>query len=411
MRIAYIVSGFPTFSETFVLREAVEIKGLGHDVQVYSLENWVDPCYYSPAEGIVRSTEYSPFFLSRRLLWANARTALCRPVKYWGTLLFALLHGLRTPIECLKSLIAYPKTIYYGTLIAARGVEHIHAHFANIPTLSALIIKRIWGIPYSFTAHAHDLYLYRSMLAEKLAGAAFAVTNSQFNREFLGRFCAPKDMAKVTILHCGGDVERLSGLVRRPEPGLVVSVSRLSEQKGYVYLVDACAILRQRGVPVRCLVAGLGPERAMLEARARELGVEEIFELPGRVPDVADLLARGQVFVLPCVEAADGQMDGIPTVLIEAMAAGIPVVSTTISGLPELVQDGEGGLLVAPEDPRALADAIERMLKDDDLARRLAASAREFAYEHYDLRKNARALADLFRRYGGSPARAETGVS
>jgi len=415
MRIAYIVSGFPTFSETFVLREAVEIKGLGHDVQVYSLKSWVDPCYYSPAEGIVRSTEYSPFFLSLRLLWANVKTALCHPVKYWGTLLFVLLHGLRTPIECLKSLIAYPKTIYYGTRMAARGVEHVHAHFANIPTLSALIIRRIWGIPYSFTAHAHDLYFYRSMLAEKLAGARFAVTNSQFNREFLGRFCAPEDMAKVTILHCGGDVERLSDLVRRPEPGLVVSVSRLSEQKGYVYLIDACAILRERGVPVRCLVAGLGPERPRLEARARELGVEDIFELPGRVPDVADLLARGQIFVLPCVEAADGQMDGIPTVLIEAMAAGIPVVSTTVSGLPELVQDGEGGLLVAPEDPRALADAIERMLKDDDLARRLAASAREFAYEHYDLRKNARALADLFRRYGGSrhpsPAHAEAGAS
>jgi len=121
MRIAYIVSGFPAFSETFVLREVVEIKGLGHDVQVYSLKSWVDPCYYSPAEGIVRSTEYSPFFLSLRLLWANVKTALCHPVKYWGTLLFVLLHGLRTPIECLKSLIAYPKTIYYGTLMAARG--------------------------------------------------------------------------------------------------------------------------------------------------------------------------------------------------------------------------------------------------------------------------------------------------
>ena len=121
MRIAYIVSGFPAFSETFVLREAVEVQSLGHDVQVYSLKSRVDPCYYPPAERIVRSTEYSPFFLSPRLLWANVKTALCHPVKYWGTLLFMLLHGLRTPIECLKSLIAYPKTIYYGTLMAARG--------------------------------------------------------------------------------------------------------------------------------------------------------------------------------------------------------------------------------------------------------------------------------------------------
>jgi len=402
MRIAYIASGFPAFSETFVVREAVEVRRLGHEVQVYSLKSRVDTCDYPPAEEVVRLTQYSPFLLSGRLLWANLRTALRHPLRYCGALLFVLLHGLRTPIECLKGLVAYPKTIYYGTLMCERGVEHVHAHFANIPALSALIISRIWGIPYSFIAHAHDLYLYRSMLAEKLAGARFAVTNSEYNREFLGRYCAAADMAKLTVLHCGGDVERLGKVVRRAEPDLVVSVSRLCEQKGYVYLVDACAILRQRGVGVRCLVAGEGPERPRVEARVRELGLEDGFDLPGRVPDVGDLLARGRVFVLPCVEASDGQMDGIPTVLIEAMAAGIPVVSTTISGVPELVRDGEGGLVVAPEDPVALADAIERLLGDESLADRLAASGRQFVCDHYDLRKNAQALAELFERHSGS---------
>lgn len=399
MRIAYLASGFPVFSETFVVREVVEVQRYGHQVQVYALKNRTDPGYDPSAEEAVRSTQYSPFLFSARLLWANLKTALQHPVRYWGTLLFVFLHSLLTPKECLKALVTYPKSVHYGVLMQERGVEHVHAHFANIPTLSALIIKRLFGIPYSFFAHAHDLYQFRSMLAEKLAGATFAMTNSEYNRAYLARFCADQDMSKVIVLHCGGDVRRLSQVVRRPEPGLVGSVGRLCAQKGFGDLVEACALLRRRGVPVRCVVAGEGEERQALEARAREMGVADIFELPGLIPDVTDLLARASVFALPCVHATDGSMDGIPTVLIEAMAAGVPIVSTTISGVPELVRNNETGLTVPPHDAAALADAIERLLKDPGLAARIVENAYALVCERYDLRKNARTVAEQFERY------------
>ena len=398
MRLAYIVSRFPAFSETFVVREVVEVHRHGHAVQVYALKSRTDPGYDPSAEQLVRSTQYSPFLLSGRLLWANLRTAVRQPIAYWGTLLFVFLHGLRTPKECLKGLVTYPKTVYYGALMAERGVEHIHVHFANVPTLSALVIKRIFGIPYSFFAHAHDLYMYRSMLAEKLAGAAFALTNCEFNREYLARFCAPEDMKKVSVLHCGGDIRRLSQVNRHPEPGLVVSVGRLCEQKGFVYLLEACAVLRRRGMAVRFEVAGEGPDRAMLERRTGELGVGDAFVLLGRIPDLESLLARAALFVLPCVLASDGSMDGIPTVIIEAMAARIPVVSTTVSGVPELVRDGETGLTVPANDPEALAEAIERILNDPEDARRMAENGYELVCRNYDLHKNARVVVEMFGR-------------
>ena len=398
MRIAYLVSRFPAFSETFVVREVVEVRRRGHAVQVYALKSRTDPGYDPSAEHLVRSTQYSRFLLSGPLLWANLKAACCRPVRYWGSLLFVFLHGLRTPKECLKALAAYPKTVYYGALMAERGVEHIHVHFANVPTLSALVIRRIFGIPYSFFAHAHDLYQFRSMLAEKLAGATFALTNCEFNRDYLARFCEPEDMKKVSVLHCGGDVRRLSRVERHPEPGLVVSLGRLCEQKGFVYLVEACAALRRRGMAVRFEVAGEGPDRPMLQQRIAELGVGDAFVLLGRIPDIESLLARAALFALPCVVAGDGSMDGIPTVLIEAMAAKVPVVSTMVSGVPELVRNGETGRTVPANDAEALADAIETVLNDPEGARRMAEKGCELVCQSYDLHKNAGTVVEMLER-------------
>jgi glycosyltransferase involved in cell wall biosynthesis len=373
---------------------------MGHQVQVYALKSRRDPGYDPVAEEAVRTTQLSPFFLSASLLGANLKTALRHPILYWGTLLFVFFHSLRNPKEAVKAVLSYPKTIYYGSLMKARGVEHIHAHFANIPTTAALVIHRIWGIPYSFAAHAHDLFTHRSMMGPKLAEAQFAVTCSDYNRRFLKDFCAPRDMPKLIVHHCGGDVERLSRVTRSPEPGLVISVGRLSEMKGFIYLIDACALLRQRGVSARFTIAGEGPDRPILEARIREKGIEDLFKLPGRVADLSAFLSQGSVFALPCVEAADGSMDGLPTVLIEAMAVRIPVISTDVSGVPEIVLDGQTGLLVPQKDTVALADAIEKLLKDSDLAGRLAQGGYDLVCERFDLRKNAARLAQRIQHQG-----------
>jgi len=250
MHLAYMVSRFPTLSETFVIREVLEVQRLGHEVQVYSLRGGPDSGYDRAAEATVRATQYSPFLLSAPLLWANLKAAAVHPIRYGGTLGYLLLHGIRQPLECVKGLVTFPKAVYYGALMAARGVEHVHVHFANVPTLAALVIRRIWGIPYSFTCHAHDLFVFRSMLAEKLSGAGFAVAISEFDKAFLARHCAAEDMSKVHVVHCGADVEKFSQQPRRPQAGLLVAVARLTAMKGFGDLVGACEILRNRGVAV-----------------------------------------------------------------------------------------------------------------------------------------------------------------
>jgi len=372
---------------------------MGHSVQVYAVRSRQDSGYDAAAERFVREAEISLFFLSGRLLWANFMAAVCHPIRYWGTLLFILFHSLGQPTECVKSLVVYPKAVYYGALMVRRGVEHIHAHFANIPTLVALVINRICGIPFSFTCHAHDLFQFRSMLAEKLHAAKFAVAISDYNRQFLRRYCAEEDVARVHVVHCGADVRKLAQVDRRPRDGLVVSVARLSPMKGHIYLIEACALLRQRGILVECVIGGGGEERHVLEARVRELGLEDTVRLAGRLPteEVAGFVSRASVFVLPCIQAPDHSMDGIPVSLMEAMALRVPVICTTVSGIPELIRDGETGLLVKTHDPEALADAIERVITEEGLGNRLAEKGYDLVGEQFDLQKNARRLAALLQ--------------
>ncbi len=396
MRLAYLVSRFPALSETFVVREILEIQRLGHKVQVYSLKSNPDAGYDEAAEKIVGETEYSPFFLSARLLRANLKTAIRRPLRYWGTLLYVLAHSLGKPVECLKALVAYPKTIYYGTLMASRGVQHIHAHFANVPTLSALIISRIWGIPYSFVGHGmHDVFQFTCMIRQKVAHAEFAITVSEYNRSFFVRFCSPEEMRKVVVVHTGADIEKFSRVSRCREQDLIVTVARLSKEKGLVYLAQACALLRQRGVAFQWLAAGEGRDRNALETALCELNLEACVRLLGAInaDEVPALLARAHVFVLPST------IEGLPVTLMEAMAARVSVVATAITGIPELVRDGETGLLVPPRAPVALADAIETLLNDSALAGRLAENAHRLVSEEFDLRKNARRLAELIEQH------------
>jgi len=395
MRLAYLVSRFPTLSETFVIREVLEVQRLGHEVQVYSLKGGSDSGYDRAAEETVRATQYSPFLWSGPLLWANLKAAAVHPIRYWGTLGYLLFHGIRQPLECVKGLVTFPKVVYYGALMASRGVEHVHAHFANVPTLAALVIRRIWGIPYSFVGHGlHDLFDFRTMLRNKVRHARFAVLISEYNRQHVVRDCDPADAAKLHVVRTGTDVERLSRVPRQPEKGLLVTVARLSAEKGLTYMVEALSLLRQRGVRARWSVAGEGAERGALEAKVRELGLGGEVTLWGAIAaeEVAPLVARAEVFVLPSL------FEGLPVTLMEAMALRVPVVSTAITGIPELVRDGRTGLLAQPRDPTGLADAIERLLKDPELAGRLAENGYRLVREEFDLRRNARRVVDLIEQ-------------
>ena len=262
-----------------------------------------------------------------------------------------------------------------------------------------MALSRALRVPFSFTAHAHDIYLDPQLLGEKLREARFAATVSRYNREWLAERYGRAAVERLHVVRCGVPQR---DLVLRPEgrsSDLVLAVARLEPIKGLVYLVEACALLRDRGHRFRCEIVGEGAERPALEAAIRRHRLGGIVTLTGVLPQdgVRARLDRATVFVLPSVITPQGDRDGVPVALMEAMAAGLPVVSTTVSGIPELVEDGASGCLVPPNDAVALAGSVERLLVDADLRHRLAEAARRVVERDFDTDREAERLLELMR--------------
>jgi glycosyltransferase involved in cell wall biosynthesis len=295
------------------------------------------------------------------------------------------------PRRTVISLGLFPVIVWMADDLERRGIRHVHAHFASYPALSAHIIHRLTGISYSFTAHAYDLYVDPSHLPNKVSGATFIVTISEYNRFLLQPLAG--EVTPVHVIHCGVALP-----VRMPDarPGRreIVCVARLEEKKGQRYLVEACGLLHRRDVSLHCTIVGGGPAFDQLKTLVASGGLEDVIHLAG--PQTAEkvqaYLAGADVFVLPSVVTRSGNAEGIPVALMEAMAAGVPVISTSTTGIPELVVDDETGLLVAPRDSAALAEAIERLLDDDELAERLRGAAFRKVGSEFEIEANARQI-------------------
>jgi glycosyltransferase involved in cell wall biosynthesis len=253
------------------------------------------------------------------------------------------------------------------------------------------------GPPFSFTAHAKDLYttLPRN-LAIRARAARFVLTCTDFNGRFLSEL-VPDVSNRIQVIHHGSDLRRFNSSRRQPEPGRILSVGRLVPKKGYPLLIQSLRLVERSGLEFRCEIYGGGPMREELGRMAGAAGLEPRISFHGPRPqdEIATAFARASLFALAPIVVADGDRDGIPNVLVEAMASGVPVVSTRISGIPELIEDGINGLLVAPGDAAALADAITRLLTDPRLASRLAAAGRLTVERGFDLVANSRRVAEL----------------
>jgi len=397
-RVGYLMSWYPAVTETFILHEMLELLRLGVDLEIFPLFGAAQDVRHPGAEALADRVRYHRG-LSLELAVAQLHWLARRPRAYLRSWARALRGNARSPELLLKSLVVVPRAALLARRMEERGIRHVHAHWATHPALAALVVRELTGIGYSFTAHAHDLYLDRAMLGEKIAAARFVVTISRFNRALVERVCGAAAAAKTLVVPCGVDPRLFRRRRPRPPDGVlrIACVAGLRDYKGHRWLVDACALLGERGVPFHCVLAGDGPERACLEARIAFLGLGGRVQLLGNQSQdrVREELDRCDVMVLPSVVTADGMMDGIPVALMEAMATGLPVVSTRVSGIPELVEDGRTGLLAPEKDAAALADALERLFREPGLARRLAAQGREHVLRNFNLVRNAARLRRL----------------
>lgn len=391
-RVGYVLKRYPRLSETFIVSEVLAREAAGEDLAIASLRMAGDPRFHA---GI--STVRAPVSWIPELHSCESRL--------WKVLADAHqeLPGLPA---ALPALLALPAPDAYQALQVARwvresGVTHLHAHFATLATTVAWLASRICGVPYSFTAHAKDIFhtsVDTTLLHTKLADAHHVVTVSDYNAAWLRERFGPA-AAGVHRVYNGLDVAELAFTPPHRRNGRIAFVGRLVEKKGVADLLDAVALLRNRGRRVPLDVVGTGGLEGVLQAQARVLELDDLVRFHGPLPahQAHEVLGAASVFAAPCVHAPDGDRDGLPTVLLEAMALGTPCVSTPVTGIPEAVLHGRTGLLVPERDAGTLADTISTLLDDAALRVRLATAARAHLEAHFDRRVQAAELARLRR--------------
>ncbi len=403
LKVAYIMSRFPKLTETFILYEILALEEQGVPVEIFPLLREPTTIMHPEATPLVERAHFQPFF-SWPIMRAQLRFLRRDPRLYLSTL-WAVLRGTWGSLNFfVGGLGTFPKSVYFAELMAAAGIRHVHAHFASHPAVAAFIIHRLTGISFSFTAHGSDLHVDRHMLREKVEAAALVVAISNYNRELILEECGDVFRDKVTVIHCGVDTQ-----VFQPRPGAVRSMDAggpfsilctgtLHEVKGQSYLVEACRLLDRRGIGFVCHFVGDGPDCGALAEQIARAGLSNRILLHGRRTreQIADLLATVDVVVAPSVPTKSGKREGIPVVLMEAMSSGVPVVASRISGIPELVEHEQSGLLAPPRDASALAEALERLYADPELRQRLGREGRATVLREFDLATNAALLAQRF---------------
>lgn len=421
LRIAYVLPAYPPLaSQPFVVNEMIEVQEAGHTLLVL-------PLYAGPTDSVrhgtfvrLRPAEVLPArLLDLRSVGLALWVLLTHPWRVARTL--SALHRAAgmNPYAQARLLAITPKALSAAWRLRRAGVDHVHAHFANQTADCAAIVGVVSGIPFSFTAHAYDIYstaprMRNTTLGWKVRHAARAFAVSDFAAERLRAYLPEAERGRVLTVRVGIPMAlfRAEPPPAHDGPLRLLCVARFFEKKGLDTLVDACALLRDRELAFELRLYGDGPLRDALAAQVARRDLARQVILGGAIPqeEVASAMKACHCFVMPCRQDRTGDMDGIPTVFMEAMATGRPVVSCPISGIPELVRDGDTGLLVPPDDPAALAAAVTRLAENDALRLRLGERGRALVEQQHDQRRNARRLIELIWAAGG-PAGAEPGVS
>jgi len=405
------MSRFPKITETFILYEMIEHESQGIAIELYPLLRERQPVSHPEVDKFIHRAHFLPF-ISWPIVRANFHYLMRRPRAYFRMVAEVLGGTFGSANFFFGALGILPKSVRFAYEMERAGVTHVHAHFATHPAVAALIVHRLTGTPYSFTAHGSDLHVERRMLEQKIQAADFVVTISSYNKNLMIEECNSPVRDKIHVIHCGVDPDFFSP--RKKETGnwplQILCVASFEDVKGHTYLVSACQLLRQRGIDFECHFVGDGPVRVKVEAQIREAALTDRIIVHGPLPrtEIIKMLETSDIFTLPSVPTAGGKREGIPVVLMEAMACGLPVVSSQLSGIPELVDDEVSGILVPPCDVEGLANALQRLGADAALRQQMGRAGREKVLREFNLRSNAAHLAKLFLATRASRAKLQS---
>jgi colanic acid/amylovoran biosynthesis glycosyltransferase len=405
-RIAYFVSEYPATSHTFILREILGLRQRGCEIATASINADSRPLSAVTAEE--RDERETTYVLKshglRGAVAAQIWSLWRHPRGYVRGLAAALRRSLKNPRTTLRNLFHFTEALMLGRWMQRAGISHLHVHFATTGASVASLAKQAFPMTLSMTVHGPDEFadVRNEHFHEKVDAADFVVCISHFARSQTMQHSAPEHWKKLDVSRLGVNPLVFTPVVRPPEPRVfsLLCVGRLTPAKGQHLLLEAIAALRGSGEQVRLHLAGDGPDRASLQRHAQALGIADRVEFHGALnhEQVRTLYAGCDAFVLPSFA------EGIPVVLMEAMAAGLPCVSTRIAGIPELIVDGESGFLASPSSLDELTGRLRQLIHDPELRSRLAANARRRICEAYDLDHNIGGLAHLFQRRLGACA-------
>jgi len=407
--VAYVVRSWPRLSQTFILNEILSLEQIGVGISIFAMTKADEPVVQPQLVDVAASVHYLDDPVRQRP-GAHLRLATASPARYLSTLVFALRRRhLRGGYTSSSALEAFDGAVFIADQVRARRrgspISHIHAHFAHDPALLGLLAHRLTGLPFSFTAHARDLYqIPDPALRGRAREATAVITCCQTNVEHIEGVVGDKG-PPIELIYHGVDLRMFRPAAERQGNGVpvIVSVGRLVEKKGYDDLLRACALLAADSRRFKCEIYGEGPQRAELEALRDDLGLADVVRFCGPRPQ-SELLAvyqNADVFALTPRVTDDGDRDGLPNVLVEAMACGIPIVSTVVSGISEAVVSGSEGLLAPVRDPSGIAACLAELLDSPEKRQRFGQTAARTAAA-FDSRAAGLRLAALFAHAGGA---------
>ncbi len=405
-RVAYVMT-FPVLSETFILREMKELRRRGVDLRILSIRTPDQRVAHGDAAELKERTVYAPFLASRRVLGANLRMLKTRPKAYLRAVKEVLQVTRGMPKELAKAALLFPKSVLFAQEVEAQDIEHIHALYSGVHATVAMVMSGLTGRPFSFAVRSSDnLYIRNRGLPEKIDRSSFVKAVTELYRQdllqarrFWGRDVEryadrfPDD--KVVVVRSPIDLDAYTPRRREPAGRRVLAVGRLDGHKGFEYLIDAAGLLRDRRVEFQLDIVGGGHLQRSLQDQIDRLGLGDLVTLLG--PKAQEEVKEH--YLNAKIVAVSSLWEGLPNILMESLALGVPVVTTDVAGIPELVHDGEEGLLVPPKDPAALADGIERLLGDATLRKRLSKRGRAAVEEEFGVQLNADRILRQFLRH------------
>jgi colanic acid/amylovoran biosynthesis glycosyltransferase len=396
--LIYIIGTYPLLTTTFIDREIMSLRRSGIVLRVIAIRRPpVDTPLSADQKALQQGVTYLIPIHRGRLLLGHVYFAVFRPRRFFGALAYLLTRPHPSLKARIKSLLHFGEGVYAAFVARNMSCDEFHAHFADRAATVALVAGRLLDKPYSLSIHAGaDIFVDPVLLREKIRGARHVVTCTSYNLSYVAALAGEDLRSKMSHVHHGLDLSLYRpGSPAAVDPPLILSVGQLAERKGFDQLVRACRRLADEGYRFHCRILGEGPHRELLEGLIDRLSLQRFVELRGALShaEVLEHYRQATMFVLPCIRTPGGDIDGIPNVLAEAMASQIPVVSSDLPAIRELVLDGENGLLVPAGDEEALAAAMRRLLDEPTLRQALGTRGRETVHEIFDVEVNVRRFA------------------